>query len=108
MSEPVTKSDPRRLAAERIYRAVLEGRRDAGDAALCDALNLLAGDNGENKFRNAAAIVGGKRLGRAAIDDTAALRRVAAFPPARQREAVGVVAGQMAKASGENADSIER
>jgi hypothetical protein len=87
---------------------MLQTLRDGGDAALVEALNRLGEGTGQNKFRHAGAIIGGIRLGRRAIDDGAALRRIAEFPAARRREAVGIVAGQMAKASGKNADSIER
>jgi hypothetical protein len=108
MSEPVTRSDPRHSAAESVYNAMLQAQRTAGDVALCEALDLLAAGTGENKFRHAASVLRGTVLGRSAIDDKEALRRVAAFPPARRREAVGIVAGQIAKASGKNVDSIER
>jgi hypothetical protein len=100
--------DPRRSAAEALHAAVLEAQRVAGDAALCDALELLSEGTGQNKFRHAASILRGTLLGRSAIDDKEALRRVAAFPPDRRREAVGIVAGQVAKARGENVDSVER
>jgi hypothetical protein len=101
--------DPRRLAAaEGIYRAVLEAKRDVGDAALCDALAMLAADSGENRFRFAASVVRGTKLGRHAIDDKAALRRIAAYPADRRREAVGIVARQIAAVSDERVASIER
>jgi hypothetical protein len=90
-------SDPRSLAAE-IYNAVLNAQHDDSDAVLSEALDLLAQNTGQNKFRHAASIVRGRALGRSVIDDKAALRRVAAFPPARRREAVGVVARQVAGA----------
>jgi hypothetical protein len=104
-------TDLRRDAAEALHAAVLEAQRVAGDAALCDALELLSEGTGQNKFRHAASILRGTVLGRSAIDDKEALRRVAAFAahhPDRRREAVGIVAGQVAKASGENVDSVER
>jgi hypothetical protein len=101
-------TDPRRHAAEALHAAVLEARRVGGDAAICDALHMLAAASGLNKFNSAAAIVSGRRLGRPAIDDAAALRRIAAFPPDRRREAVGVVAAMMAKASGKKVETIER
>ncbi len=93
-------TDPRRNAAQAIYRAVLQAQRDAGagDMALCQALDLLAENTGENRFRHAAAIVRGVRLGRHAIDDSEALCRIEAFPPDRRREAVGIVARQVAGA----------
>ena len=89
-------SDPRSLAAEAIYNTVLQAQREGGDAALCAALDLLAEGSGENRFRFAASVIRGTRLGRHAIDDREALRRVAAFPAARRREAVGIVARQVA------------
>src|SRR5439155_9067093 len=108
MSDPDTKSDPRRLVAQGIYAALLAAQKDAGDAALCDALDLLARGTGQNKFQHAANILRGTVLGRRAIDDREALRRIRDFSADRQHEAVGIVAGQMAKASGEKAGSIER
>jgi hypothetical protein len=91
-------SDPRRLAAE-LYDAMLRTQRDGGDAALVEAMNLLGQGTGQNKFRHAGAVIGGIKLGRRAIDDRAALRRIAAFPACRRREAVGIVARQVAGAN---------
>jgi hypothetical protein len=54
--------DPRRIAAEAIYAAVLKARRDAGDIALCEALDLLAAGTEENKFRHAASRHGARPL----------------------------------------------
>jgi hypothetical protein len=65
--------------AEEIYRVMLEAQRDAGDRALCEALDKLAEGTGQNKFRHAAAVVRGTKLGRHAIDDKAALRRIASY-----------------------------
>jgi hypothetical protein len=95
MSDPVT-SDPRRLAAEAVYDAILKAQRDAGDVALCEALDLLAAGTGQNKFRHAASVLRGTVLGRHAINDREALRRIEAFPAVRRREAVGIVARQIA------------
>jgi hypothetical protein len=95
MSHPVT-SDSRRVAAEAVYAAILKAQRDVGDVALCEALDLLAEGSGENRFRFAASVIRGTRLGRHAINDREALRRVAEFPAARRREAVGIVARQIA------------
>ncbi len=89
-------SGPRRGAAEAIYAAVLQAQRVAGDVALCEALDLLAAGTGENKFRHAASVLRGTELRRSAIDDRDALRRIAAFPPARRRGAVGIVALRVA------------
>jgi hypothetical protein len=69
-------TDPHRIAAEAIYNAMLNAQRDAGDAALCEALDLLAADTGQNKFRHAAAVLRGRNGGRPKIDDTFALRRI--------------------------------
>src|SRR5258706_3430550 len=96
-------SDPRSLAAEAIYNTVLQAQREGGDAALCAALDLLAEGSGENRFRFAASVIRGTRLGRHAIDDREALRRVAAFPAARRREAVGIVARQVARVNASEA-----
>ncbi len=102
-------SDPRRLAAE-LYDAMLRTQRDGGDAALVEALNLLGRGTGQNKFRHAGAVIGGIRLGRRAIDDKAALRRIAAFPAARRREAVSAMARRIAgaDASDRRIDAIAR
>jgi hypothetical protein len=101
-------TDSRRLLASALYDTMLRTLLDGGDAALVEALNRLGEGTGQNKFRHAGAVIGGIRLGRRAIDDRAALRRIAEYPPARRHEAVGVVAGKLAKASGENVHSIER
>jgi hypothetical protein len=88
--------DPRRLAAE-IYAAVQNARRDdVGVAALCAVLDRLAESRGQNKFRHAASVLRGTELRRSTIDDREALRRIAAFPPARRSGAVGIVALQVA------------
>jgi hypothetical protein len=89
-------SDPRQATAEAILAVVLEAQRDAGDEVLCDALDLLAEGTGQNKFRHAASVLRGKVLGRSVIDDKAALRRIRAFSAARRREAVGIVAREVA------------
>jgi hypothetical protein len=89
-------SDPRQAVAEAIYAAVLEAQRDGGDAVLSAALDLLAEGTGQNKFRHAASVLRGRALGRSAIDDKAALRRVTALQPTRRREAVSIVARQVA------------
>jgi hypothetical protein len=91
--------DPQNSAAEAILRTVLEAQREGGDVALCDALDLLAEGTGQNKFRHAASVLRGTKLGRRAIDDKVSLRRIAAFPPARRHEAVGIVARQEAGAA---------
>lgn len=107
---PTAADDARRRAAEEIYRKMVEAQRDVGDAALCDALDLLAYGTGANKFRHAAAIVRGAKLGRHAIDDREALERIAKFPEHRRREAVGTVARQMAGPDSSRAaiEAIER
>jgi hypothetical protein len=88
--------DPRQAAAEAIYNGLLNAQRDDGDGALCDALDKLAEGTGQNKFRHAASVLRGTVLGRSAIDDVAALRRITAYPAAQRREAVGIVARQIA------------
>ena len=95
-------SDPHSSAAEAILRTVLEAQRDGGDAVLCEALDLLAQGTGENRFRFAASVIRGAKLGRNAIDDLAALRRIAAFPTARRRAAASIVARQIAGAEASN------
>ncbi len=97
-------TDPHRNApAQAIYRAMLRAQRDEGDAALCEALDLLAADTGQNKFRHAASVLRGIRLGRHAIDDKNAIRRIEAFPAGRRREAAGIVARQIAGAGASDA-----
>src|SRR5947209_2097276 len=83
-------------SAHGIYQALLAAQRDDGDAALVEALDLLAEDTGQNKFRHAAGVIRGTKLGRHAIDDDWAVRRIATFPAAQRREAVGIVARQVA------------
>jgi hypothetical protein len=94
-SDDAGRINGRRLA-DALAAHGCEVRLIAGDIALCEALDLLAAGTGENKFRNAASVLRGTVLGRSAIDDKEALRRIAAFPPARRREAVGIVAGKIA------------
>src|ERR1700676_502267 len=96
MSEPVTRSDPRRQAAEALHDAILDGRRVAGDAVICDALDLLGASPGQGRYRRAPAAIRALPPGRAAIDDELALQRILKFPPARRREAVGIVAPDVA------------
>lgn len=106
MSDPVTKS-----AAEAIFNVMLQAQRDVGDVALCEALDLLAGDTGQNTFRHMASILRGVAApGRKAIDDQAALRHIAAFPPVQRREAVGIVAQRVAGANAtrKRVDAIAR
>ena len=105
----MTAPDPRRLAAE-LYDAMLRTQRDGGDAALVEALNLLGEGTNQNKYRHAGAVIGSIRLGRRAIDDRAWLRRIAEFPAARRREAVGAIAKQIAgaKAGDKQVDAIAR
>jgi hypothetical protein len=86
-------------AAENIYRAMLDAQRDADDIALCDALDLLCERTGQNKFRFAASVIRGTKLGRHAIDDRASLRRIAALREARGCEAVSIVAREVAGAN---------
>ena len=89
--------DPRRRAAEGLYGAIIEARRDAGDGALCDALDMLAGSGaGQSRYRYAATAIRGLAPGRSAIDDDRSLRRISAFPPAQRRDAVSVVARDVA------------
>jgi len=110
MSEPVTRSDPRRQAAEALHDAILDGRRVAGDAVICDALDLLGASPGQGRYRRAPAAIRGLPPGRAAIDDEWALQRILKFPPARRREAVGIVAPDVAgaNASGKQIAATER
>jgi hypothetical protein len=91
-------ADTRRLATESVFNAIVDARRDAGDAPLCDALDQLGAGAGQNRYRYAAAALRGLAPGRPAIDDDWALRRILKYPPARRRSAVGFVAKQTAGA----------
>jgi hypothetical protein len=94
--------DPRRLAAATVFNVIVEARRDAGDAAICDALDQLGAGAGQNRYRYAAAAIRGLPPGRSAIDDDWALQRILKFPPARRREAVAIVARDAAGAGASN------
>jgi hypothetical protein len=95
-------TDPRHSAAQGIYAAMLEAQREGGDAVLYAALDLLAESTGQNKFRHAASVLRGIKLGRHEIDDREALRRIAAYSPARRRAAASIVARQVAGAEASN------
>jgi hypothetical protein len=101
-------TDDQRPTSEGLYLALLNSQRDDGDVALCEALDLLAEGTGQNCFRHAASVIRGRALGRHAIDDKAALRRIAAYPADRRREAVGIEARQIAgaDASDKQVDAI--
>jgi hypothetical protein len=102
--ELVTK--PSHPAAERIFAALIEAQRGAGDAPICEALDLLAQGTGENIYRHCAEILRGRKYGREPINDIGALGRIAAYPAERRREAVGIVAKQIAGA-GASAKQID-
>jgi hypothetical protein len=106
VSEPITESDPRHQAAEAVYNAILHARRVAGDAPLCDALDRLGASAGQNRYRYAAAAIRGLPPGRSAIDDTHALQRILKFPPDRRRDAIGVVAFDVAGGADASAKQV--
>ena len=108
MRVDIERATSRERIAEQIYEVLLAGQRDAGDAALCDALALLAENSGRNVFRHAAQIVRGAKSGRPTIDDVAALARIATYPVTRRREAVAIVARQVAgsEASRKTVDAV--
>jgi len=86
-------SDPRSLA-ETLYD---ESLGDDAGSLLRELLDLHAIRTGQNTARHAGRILSGAaRAGRQGIDDSDALRRIAAFPPRRCREAVGAVARLLA------------
>ena len=104
-------TDPRRQAAETLRDAILDARRIAGDGAVCDALDRLGAGAGQSRYRHAAAAIRGLASGRPAINDDWALRRIRKFPPARRRDAVGIMAKDMAARAGpgsKKVKSIER
>jgi hypothetical protein len=82
----------RHRAAEALSGAMIEARRDGGDGAICDALELLGAHPGQSRYRRAATAIRSLPPGRSAIDDEHALRRILKFQPDRRREAVGIVA----------------
>ncbi len=82
--------------AERLYGALIAAQREAGDDAVAQALDKLAASTGQNTIRHAAAIIRGRTVGRNAIDDRAALRRVEALRASRGRDAIGIVAAEIA------------
>jgi hypothetical protein len=93
-------SDLRRQeAAEALHDAILNARRVAGDGAVCDAFDMLGAGPGQGRYRRAAAAIRGLPPGRAAIDDDFALRRILKFPPNQRRDAVGIVAPDVAGAN---------
>jgi hypothetical protein len=102
--------DPRSVAVADLHAAILDARRIAGDAAVCDALDLLGAGAGQNRYRHAAAAIRGLAPGRSAIDDDRPLRRISAFPPARRRDAVGIVAREVAgvAATDKQVDAVAR
>lgn len=71
---------------------MIEARRVAGDAAITDALEML----GQHRYRRGATAIRGLAPGREPIDDAHALHRIMRFPPDRRRDAVGVVARDIA------------
>ena len=90
-----------RATAEAILDAIVQGLRDDGDVALCEALDMLGQRTGKNKFQHAANIVRGTKLGRHPINDRLALWRIA------RGESVSEVAGQVARPD-EKVTSVER
>jgi hypothetical protein len=88
--------DPLRLATDAVFAAMLDARRAGGDAAICDALDRLGAGAGQNRYRYAAAAIRGRPPGRSAIDDAHALQRILKFAPVLRREAVGVIARDVA------------
>jgi hypothetical protein len=68
-------SNQRSVTAEDLYNAMLSALRDGGDAKLCRALDMLAGDTRQNKYKNAASVIGGTVLCRHAIDAAASRDR---------------------------------
>jgi hypothetical protein len=89
-------ADPRRRAAEALYGAMIEARRDGGDAVVIDALDMLGAHPGQHRYRRAATAIRSLAPGREPIDDAHALQRIMKFAPARRRDAVGVIARDVA------------
>jgi hypothetical protein len=89
--------DPLRIAAERLHDAILDARRVGGDAVVCDAFEMLGAVPGQQRYRYAAAAIRGLPPGRPADDDDDALQRILKFPESQHRDAVGIVARDMAR-----------
>lgn len=97
MSEPVTKSDPRHVAAaETLFGALLDAKRIGGDGIVCDAFEMLGAVAGQGRYRRAAAAIRGLPPGRAAINDDRDLQRILKFAPLQRHSAVDIVARDMA------------
>jgi hypothetical protein len=90
----------RRRAAEALFGAMIEARRDAGDGAVCDALDMIGAGAGQHRYSRAATAIRDLAPGRPAVDDDLALRRIMKYPPDRRREAVGIVAQKLAPGAG--------
>jgi hypothetical protein len=88
-------------AAEALLDAMFQAMRDDGDGIFCQALDMLAEKTGQNKFRHAARVIGGTKLGRRSRDDRRALWRIG------RGESVADVAAQVAL-PGEIVTSVER
>jgi hypothetical protein len=86
--------------AEDLLRVILE---TWGDPGLCEALRKESLRTGQNKYRNLATTLGGKRPGAPEIDDTAVLRRIAPG-----REGIGKAAREMAMREGIKPTSVAR
>jgi hypothetical protein len=100
-------SDPHRRATEAVYIAIIEARRDAGDAALCDALDQLGAGAGQHRYLRAASAIRDLAPGRPAVDDDLALRRILKYPPDRRREAIGIVAQGLAPGAGASSKKVK-
>jgi hypothetical protein len=95
----MTPQDRARLAGTLLQDAVLK-MQDGRDCSpeVEAALRMIGEGTGENKYRHAASIVGGIKLGRHKIDDSAALAKIASYPSWRKREAPMMVAKEVAPA----------
>ena len=90
----VSRPEDPRSVAEALYD---ESLGDDAGSLLCELLDLHANRTGQNTARHARRILSGAaRAGRQGIDESDALRRIAAFAPGRCREAVGAVARSIA------------
>jgi hypothetical protein len=81
--------------AETIRDYILNAMRGGATPEVARAFAMLTDETGQNIFRYTGSVIRGDIRGRPAIDDSAALLRIASVPPADRREAVGKVARQI-------------
>jgi hypothetical protein len=103
----VAEADQARLAGK-LHDAILQMLRQDRDATpeFIAALHLLSERTGQKRFRHAASVLRAGIAGRSSIDDRAALARIARFPASRQRDAVAIVARELAGKGASNSEVV--